>query len=263
MWIDSHNHLHDARLSDPPQRIKEMRKTGISGCMVNATQPSDWRAVLSLREAFPTFIQASLGVHPWHAGAVGEGWGDDLIKLLENNPVLSIGECGLDMWVQSPPIEQQISVFGKQLEIANRLDRAVTIHCLKAWQPLLDCFEKCGTPRRFLMHSFGGSQEMAERLLDLGAFFSFSGYYLEPRKTKVLDVFRKLPLERILLETDAPDMSPPAHMLTHPLPDGANHPANLAAIARALADARCCDPAELAAATCKNHCEVFGAFVEN
>jgi TatD DNase family protein len=92
-------------------------------------------------------------------------------------------------------------------------------------------------PPRFLMHSFGGSIETARRLLPLGAFFSFSGHFLHPRKAAALEVFRQVPRERILLETDAPDMLPPDEIITHPLPEKFNHPANLPAIGRALASA--------------------------
>jgi TatD DNase family protein len=86
------------------------------------------------------------------------------------------------------------------------------------------------------MHSFNGSLETARRLLPLGAWFSFSGHFLHERKAAVRQVFKELPRDRILVETDAPDMSPPASHITHPLADGVNHPANLPAIGAALAD---------------------------
>jgi TatD DNase family protein len=84
------------------------------------------------------------------------------------------------------------------------------------------------------MHSFGGSIEVAERLLKHGAWFSFSGYFLLPRKHKVLEVFRKLPRDRVLLESDAPEMSPPNELIEFPLDGKLNHPANLRAIAVSL-----------------------------
>jgi len=91
-------------------------------------------------------------------------------------------------------------------------------------------------PEKFLMHSFGGSIEIAERLLKKGAWFSFSGYFLQERKRKVLEVFRKLPHDRILLETDAPEMMPPGGFVKFPLGENINHPANLRAIAEALGE---------------------------
>ena len=108
------------------------------------------------------------------------------------------------------------------------------------------------------MHSFGGSIETARRLLPLGAFFSFSGYFLQLRKAAVLEVFKQLPPERILLETDAPDMRPPDEIVTHPLDENRNHPANLAAIGTALAAALGMTPAKLAATTAANAKHCFG-----
>jgi TatD DNase family protein len=108
------------------------------------------------------------------------------------------------------------------------------------------------------MHSFGGSIETARRLVPLGAFFSFSGHFLHPRKSAVLDVFRQLPPDRILLETDAPDMLPPAEAITHPLPENHNHPANLPAIGHALAAALGIPPETLAETTRRNARQCFG-----
>jgi TatD DNase family protein len=98
----------------------------------------------------------------------------------------------------------------------------------------------------FLMHSFGGSIELARELLELGAYFSLSGYFLQPRKAKVLEVFKQLPKERILIETDAPDMAPPVDLVTHSMEDELNHPANLPATGEALAGELGMPPQELA-----------------
>jgi TatD DNase family protein len=107
------------------------------------------------------------------------------------------------------------------------------------------------------MHSFGGSIGTARRLLPLGAYFSFSGHFLHPRKAAVLEVFRQLPRDRILLETDAPDMLPPDEMISHPLPENLNHPANLPAIGRALAAALGMTAEDLAGLTRANAAAMF------
>ena len=108
------------------------------------------------------------------------------------------------------------------------------------------------------MHSFGGSIEVAKRLIPLGACFSFSGYFLQPRKAKVLEVFRQLPRERVLLETDAPDMNPPDEWLIHPLATGVNHPANLPAIGAGLAQALGMPASDLAKLTRQNASDFLG-----
>ncbi len=131
----------------------------------------------------------------------------------------------------------QEDVFVKQAEIAADLDRVMTVHCLKAWEELFTAMERATRwPEKFLMHSFGGSIEIAERLMKAhdGVMFSFSGYFLHERKRKVLEVFRQLPLDRILLETDAPEMMPPEKFLEFPLVEEINHPGNLSAISDAF-----------------------------
>lgn len=235
-WIDVHNHLQDPRLGeDASELVAAMREAGVGRCIVNATGEHDWEAVARLAEAFPDFVVPAFGVHPWRAHEVRPGWQDRLKRWIETFPLASLGECGLDGWVAGPAMEVQVPVFRDQVLMARELGCPVTIHCLKAWGPLFEVLGEVGAPDRFLMHSFGGSVETARRLLRWGAWFSFSGYFLEPRKASVIEVFRQLPHDRILVETDAPDMVPPAGWVTHRLDGGWNHPANLSAVARGLA----------------------------
>jgi len=236
-----------------------MHAEGIRHCVVNATCEEDWPAVEALALADPDFVSPAFGIHPWKAHTATNDWCERLANLLENHPQASIGECGLDGWVSSPSIEIQRPVFEAQLELAREMQRPVTIHCLKAWAPLFEAFAQSPPPPRFLMHSFGGSLEVARRLLPLGANFSFSGYFLHRRKAKVLEVFRQLPRDRILLETDAPDMLLPPDIALHHLPGHLNHPANLPAIGRHLAAALGMPPDELAHLTRTNATALFGA----
>lgn len=236
-WTDAHNHLQDPRLGDPAPVIAAMRAAGVARCVVNATRESDWTAVGNLAQAYPDFVIPAFGIHPWQAHTASEGWQGRLAGMLEKHPRSSIGECGLDQWISSPPVEIQSPVFRDQLRLAREMKRPITIHCLKAWGPLFEIFAESQPPGRFLMHSFGGSIEIARRLIPAGAYFSFSGYFLQKRKSATLEVFRQLPHDRILLETDAPDMRPPDECASHILPGKLNHPANLPLIGQALADA--------------------------
>lgn len=257
-WIDSHNHLHDPRLGDPEPVIAAMREAGVKRCVVNATSEADWAAVAALASKHPDFVMPAFGIHPWRAHTATPGWETRLTRLLERFPRASIGECGLDGWVKVPAMEIQMPVFLGQLRLARQMDRPVTIHCLKAWQPLFDAFQQEVSPSRFLMHSFGGSIEIARRLLPMGAFFSFSGYFLHQRKSAVIEVFRQLPSDRILVETDAPDMLPPPDFVAHPLSGEWNHPANLPRIAEGLAAALGCPAEKLAELTSGNAVRCFG-----
>jgi TatD DNase family protein len=250
--MDSHNHLQDPRLEDTGQVLEAMKRAGVGGCVVNATCQADWPQVAALAESEPNFVLPAFGIHPWHAHTAKVGWQDELAKLLAIHPRASIGECGLDQWISEPPMAIQRPVFIDQLRLARKLDRPLTIHCLKAWGALFEAFAEAPPPRRFLMHSFGGSIEIARRLIPYGAFFSFSGHFLHPRKSAVLEVFRQLPRERILVETDAPDMLPPPSFILQHLPDHHNHPANLPAIGAALAAALGLSARELAQLTAGN-----------
>jgi len=261
---DSHNHLHDPRFGGrQAEVIAAMREAGIVRCVVNATCESDWPEVARLADRFPDFVLPAFGLHPWHAHTRSADWLDALAAWLDRFPQASIGECGVDRWVREPAIGIQEEVFAAQLALAAERRLPVSIHCLKAWGPLLRCLNSAPPlARGFLLHSFGGSVEWVRRLAPLGAMFSFSGYFLHPRKAAVLDSFRSAPCDRLLLESDAPDMLPPAGMITHPLAtaDGTplNHPANLPAIADALAATLTTNPDALRRRTADNFWQLFG-----
>lgn len=257
-FFDSHNHLQ--RFDDPGRIIGEMRATGVAGCVVNGTREEDWEAVARLAEEYPDFVLPAFGLHPWHAAVRSERWLAVLDGLLDRFPSASIGEIGLDGWVESPSLDEQRAVFLPQLAMARERGLPVTIHALKAWEPLFDAFKEEAPPDKFLLHSFGGSVELVERVAPMGAWFSFSGYFLQPRKAKVLEVFKTVPEERLLLETDAPEMMPPDNFVSHPL-EGMNHPANLVRIAEGLAEALGRELTGLAALTAANHTRFFRSSV--
>ena len=258
MWFDSHNHLQDARLGSSTPLITAMRAAEVAACVVNATSEDDWEVVSELAQAESGWALPAFGIHPWKANLALPGWLDRLKDRLEKTPLASIGECGLDQWIATPNLKIQKPIFEAQLRLACEMERPLTIHCLKAWGALFEAFATAPPPSRFLMHSFNGSIEIAQRLIPLGAYFSFSGYFLHERKAAMLEVFKKLPLDKILLETDAPDMLPPAAFIRHPINAGLNHPANLAAIGEALAVDLKIPVEELAQITRDNTRRCFG-----
>lgn len=254
LLFDSHNHLQ--RFHDPGRIIAEMREAGIAGCVVNGTRESDWETVARLAEQYPDFVRPAFGLHPWYAAARSEEWLTQLEGWLDRFPGASVGEIGLDGWIEGPSLDEQSQVFLPQLALARERGLPATIHALKAWEPLFDAFTREAPPEKFLLHSFGGSSELVARLVPLGASFSFSGYFLQPRKAKVLEAFKSVPPERLLLETDAPEMMPPAEYVSHPL-EGMNHPANLPRIAEGLAAHLGMLVASLAEVTAGNHRSFF------
>lgn len=246
--IDAHLHLQDARLSGELDSIlAEMRSAGITRWAVNGTGPDDWNEVALLAATHSETV-AGYGVHPWKVNSIPNHWESELLERLQNDPDSFVGEIGLDKWIRGHRIEHQKEIFTRQLDIANEFERPATIHCLRAWGHLLDCLRETPLSKPFLLHSFSGPREMIPELLDFGAFFSISGYFFRPDKGEKLSLFSDIPDERILLETDAPDMQPTEKLIKHHLKDqegnAINHPANLTAIYQAFTDWRSMDDLE-------------------
>jgi len=128
-------------------------------------------------------------------------------------------------------LEKQEEAFRFQIGLAVERGVPLSIHCLKAWGRMLEVLRderlpECG----FLLHSYGGSAEMAPEFARLGGYFSFSGYYLEERKAERREVLKELPRERVLIETDAPEMPLPVGLRRFSASEGGNHPGDLVVV---------------------------------
>lgn len=241
--LDAHNHLHDPRLAPHlPAILAELACLGITRAVVNGTREDDWPAVAALARAHP-WIVPSFGLHPWHTATRSPDWLAHLREQLDAHPGAAIGEIGLDRWIAGHDPEAQREVFTAQLALAAERNLPVTIHCLRAWGSLWDILRTHPLPARgFLLHAYGGPEEMVRGFVSRGAYFSFNAYFLHERKAAQRAVFQQIPAERLLIETDAPDLRPPDDRNPNPLqaPDGTpiNHPANLALGYTTLADLR-------------------------
>ncbi len=253
---DAHLHLQDVRL-DPVREeyLASLPAAGIRAIVVNGTSESDWETVASLAAQHSRVIPF-FGVHPWWAGSESADWSSTLENLLIRHPRSGVGEIGLDRWIRDGDFERQKEVFATQLDLAARHSRPVALHCLQAWGILLEmCREKppsCG----LLLHSYGGPPEMVEDFVALGAYFSISGYFFRPGKEAKLAAFASLPLDRLLIETDAPDMALPEEKWSCRVPGDPkgtlNHPGNLGAVYAAVASLRGLDPEELETQVTRN-----------
>lgn len=238
--IDCHLHLQDPRFpADLTGLMENVRASGISKMVVNGTCPEDWSRVAELADTFPEIIP-SFGLHPWKVNEVRPQWREELENLLRRFPEAGVGEVGLDRWIRGHDVEAQSRCFRIQLEMARRHDRPLSIHCLRAWGHLQEYLEQTEPIPAFLLHSFSGPSEMIDVLVKHGAYFSISGYFFRPDKANKLKVFENIPDERILLETDAPDMMPPLELVIHSMTDhgtgdAPNHPVNLVSIYQAFA----------------------------
>lgn len=233
-YYDAHCHLQDTRL-DPCRDVvfAALDASSIAVCIVNGTDADDWPAVAKLSQS--SRIRPAFGLHPWKVKHRQEDWFSTLESHLLACPGALIGEIGLDRWIEDPHFDAQIDAFEQQLELAAALDIPPTVHCLKAWGHLLSLLQNHASKLPgFLLHSYAGPAEMVDAFVELGAHFSFSGYFLNPERTKKLEAWRRIPLERVLIETDAPDMLPPPQW-HRPLNSSdackeLNHPGNLPAI---------------------------------
>jgi TatD DNase family protein len=260
---DAHNHLHDARLlPHRAQILAELSRLNVTRAVVNGTRENDWDAVAALAAA-ESFVLPSFGLHPWRVAQRTPDWLNALRRQLAAHPEAGIGEIGLDRWVKGHDLELQKEMFLAQMEIAAAENRPATIHCLQAWGALWDLIEHRPVPAcGFLLHAYGGPSEMVKGFVERGARFSFNPYFLHERKADQREVFRQIPLDRLLIETDAPDMLPPDDLNRFVLSDetGApiNHPANIALAYDSLAQIRAMPVGELAEQVGENFSRLFG-----
>lgn len=262
-YFDAHNHLQDVRLA--PQRASLLEKLphlSVRNVVVNGTSEADWDEVAELAAHYD-WITPAFGLHPWFVEKRSSNWRDKLRVQLDANPRAVIGEIGLDRWIEPHDFPLQLDVFEWQLHLAAERNLPASIHCLKAWGALWDLIREHPLPARgFLLHSFSGPAEMVQGFVQRGGYFSFSPYFLHERKSATREIFRSLPIERLLIETDAPDMAPPADFNLNPLPDidgkPLNHPANLALAYSAIADLRDLSLESLAVQIEKNFTRIFG-----
>ncbi|EDY85205.1 hydrolase, TatD family [Verrucomicrobiia bacterium DG1235] len=232
-FYDAHCHLQDERIASRVEEVVRLYgNLGVRASVVNGTCEEDWGKIARLGKSHDC-LRPSFGLHPWKAPAAGALWKERLIELWDSNPNSGVGEIGLDRWIEGYDLSIQEPVFLWQLEQAVERDAAVSIHCLRAWGRLLELLESQPVPKRgFLLHSYGGSEEMLAPLAKLGAYFSVSGYFALERKERQRSVLRKIPLDRLLIETDAPDMLGPKEFSLYRFSgdEGLNHPANIVGV---------------------------------
>jgi TatD DNase family protein len=229
MLFDAHNHLQDERLDPWREEVAAaVPSSGIGEMIVNGSCEEDWPQVAELARRH-AWVRPAFGLHPWYVKDRGPEWLEKLREHLVAHPRAVVGETGLDRWIENPDVEAQLACFRAQVALAVELDRPITIHCLRAFGMLEEVLRSMKLPRRgFLLHSYGGPAEMVPGFVRLGGYFSVSPYFAHPRKAAQLATFAKIPLERLLAETDAPDMWPPLELNPHPLPSAeVNHPLNL------------------------------------
>ena len=231
---DTHCHLQASVLAARGEEIfTRASASGVEGMVVCSTEPGDWAEVEALADARRQVLPA-FGVHPWYLPEGGpEHWMGSLEALLRARPVAWVGEIGLDR-TAGPPLERQEAAFAPQLALAGRLGRPASLHCRRTWDRLgWHLARRAHKEVPVVLHSFGGSVDVARQFLDHHAYFSFSGALTRTRNQRLPEVIRFLPKDRVLIETDSPDLLP--QDLWRENPDRPNEPAFLAEVLLRLA----------------------------
>jgi TatD DNase family protein len=222
--------------------------------MVVATTALDSPRCVELAATHPR-LRATVGIQPNHvAEAAPTAW-DEVVALSTRSEVVALGETGLDRYWDYTPFEQQEDYFARHLALARKLDRAVVIHCREAEadtvRMLRAHFDQHG-PIRAVMHSFTGDLATAEACVQMGLHISFAGMLTYKSAQNLRDVAAKMPLERVLVETDCPYLAPVPHRGKR------NEPAYVVHTATALAQALGVSVDAIAEHTTRNARQLFG-----
>jgi len=228
MFIDVHAHLDDEAFEpDRQDVIQNIKKAGIVVINAGSDMASSQMSV-KLAEQYE-FIYACVGIHPHDAKDVGKGYLEELKELSQSPRVVAIGEIGLDYHYEFSDREVQQKVFLEQLELAKTLNLPVVVHDREAHQDTFDIVKKSGI-KKGLMHCYSGSLDMAKEFSELGFYFSFGGVITFKNAKNPKKVATGIPLDKIMLETDCPYLSPEPHRGKR------NDPTRIPIIAKTLAE---------------------------
>ncbi len=248
--VDSHCHLDDSQFdSDRRAVIDRALAAGVELMLAvgSGDGPPDLEAGIRLAGEHPQ-IYATIGVHPHTASKVTAGTYRRLGELLAHPKVLAVGEIGLDYHYDFSPREVQRAVFVEQMRLARDARKPIIIHTREAWEDTLLLLREHWASAGLggIMHCFSGGPEEARECLEMGLHLSFAGVVTFPKAVRVQEAARIVPLDRLLVETDAPYLAPV------PMRGKRNEPAFVIHTARKLAELRGTAFEELASATTAN-----------
>ena len=198
--IDSHCHLPKTEsFSDVFMRATDK---GIVGCVLNSVNESEWTTITANTNSN---VIGAIGIHPWVSDSVSSHWDSDLMALLESNPKLLVGEIGLDKTRDN--FDVQKNIFIRALEIAVKYKRTINIHCVHAWDEMLNILKsyKPDLPK-IVVHSFDGNQNALD--FDADLYFSYSPNITNPKFKRLMESVQRVPKNKILVESDSENLLP-------------------------------------------------------
>ncbi|NPU82944.1 MAG: TatD family hydrolase [Syntrophaceae bacterium] len=251
MLIDSHAHL-EMRDFDPDREevVRRAVESGVSTMVTVGTNLRDCRKAVAIAAKFRE-VYAAIGIHPHDAGSIDDETYRKIRKLAEEPKVVAYGEIGLDFFRNRSPREVQLRRFSEQLELAAELNLPVIIHDREAHRETLRTLRTWKGQKPVVIHCFSGDAVMAQECVSRGYYISIAGPVTYPKNDKLAEVVRQIPLERLLVETDCPYLTPQAHRGKR------NEPAHVLFTARKVAEIRGLSLEEVAEATSRNARLVF------
>jgi TatD DNase family protein len=248
--VDTHCHLH--LLEEPPEQVvAEARAEGV-GHLVDVGIDLDSSRRAAANAARLAQVSATVGIHPHDAVTLDDRALEELRALLADERVVAAGETGLDYYRDRSPREVQRAAFAAHVRLARELDKALVVHNREAFADVLAILEGEGAPQRVVFHCFTGDRRAAERVLEAGWYVSFAGTVTFRNAPEQRAACAAVPLERMVLETDSPFLSP------HPYRGRPNHPGRVAVTAATVAAVHGVPVEQVAAATTASAVRVFG-----
>ena len=253
MLIDSHAHLD---IRDFNQDRSEVIERAVSGGLTHiitiGIDLDSSRSALELAGAYD-FIHAAVGYHPHNAEACTPQALDSLVQIASDPKVVAWGEIGLDFYRHYAPRDAQFRAFQQQLEIANDLNLPIIIHDRDAHEDVFEMLKKMGKgERKGVIHCYSGDRDLAAGFIEMGYYISIPGTVTYKKATQMKDVAASIPMERMLIETDAPFLTPV------PKRGKRNEPFFVTYTAREIARLRNMTFEEVTTQTAKNTKELFG-----
>ena len=250
MLVDSHCHLNFPDFAADLDQVIARAKENSVGTMVSiCTKLAEFTEIAAIASKYED-VYCTIGVHPHEAESHSKVTAEELIKLAEHSKCVGIGESGLDFYYQHSPRETQIQCFIEHIKAAQATGLPLVIHARNADQEMIEII-KTQSPFPGLLHCFSSSYEVAKVAIDHGLLISFSGILTFKNAAAVQESAKKIPLEFLLLETDAPYLAPV------PERGKRNEPALVKFTAEKLAELKNVSFAQIAEATTKNFQRLF------
>jgi TatD DNase family protein len=252
VFVDSHCHLD--RLDKTPEELSDVlnfaRNRGVEHFLCVSVSVKDFPAMLDTVKAFND-VSVSCGVHPLHQEDACSY--DELLQMADSEEVIAIGETGLDYFYSAETKAVQLTSFVDHIKVANKLNKPLIIHTRDAREDTIELLKQHKDPStQGVLHCFTETWEMAQAAIELGMYISISGIVTFKTATELQDVVRKVPLDKLLIETDSPWLAPV------PYRGKPNQPGFVREVGEFIADLKDITVDELAKVTTDNFYDLFG-----